>query len=174
MSKTMSRLGVIPSLLLGAALLAVGLLALTHIVDNWWPFNVERLDLVRATAQERAEAALLLDAANVEIVLAFLGSSLVAVTGLVLPLAYILNRRFKRNLDAGSETMVGPVFLVTLRQSMWAGLWVAFCLWLQMNRSLGIAVAALVAAVLAMFEVLLQVRARAAQVTSNKPSGVAK
>lgn len=90
MSKTMSRLGVIPSLLLGAALLAVGLLALTHIVDNWWPFNVERLDLVRATAQERAEAALLLDAANVEIVLAFLGSSLVAVTGLVLPLAYIL------------------------------------------------------------------------------------
>jgi len=174
MRKTMSRLGVIPSLLLGAALLAIGLLALNHIVDNWWPFDVERLDLVRATALGRAEAALLLDAANVQIVLAFLGSALVAVTGLVLPFGYILNRRFKRNPDAGSEADAAPAFLVTLRQSMWVGLWVAFCLWLQMNRSLGIAVAALVAAVLVMFEVLLQVRARAAHVTAAESGGASK
>jgi hypothetical protein len=171
MSKTMSRLGVIPSLLLGAALLAVGLLALDHIVNNWWPFNVDRLDLVRATALERAEAALLLDAANLEIVLAFLGSALVAVTGIVLPLAYILNRRFNRAPADKAETVAQPMFLVTLRQSMWVGLWVAFCIWLQMNRALGVAVAALVAAVLVMFEVLLQVRARAAHVTAVDPGG---
>ena len=40
----------------------------------------------------------------------------------------------------------------------------AFCLWLQMNRTLGVAVAALVAAVLILFEVVLQIRARAASV----------
>jgi uncharacterized membrane protein (UPF0136 family) len=47
---------------------------------------------------------------------------------------------------------------------MWVGLWVAFCTWLQMNRSFGIGVAALVAAVLIMFEILLQIRSRAVQI----------
>jgi uncharacterized membrane protein (UPF0136 family) len=46
---------------------------------------------------------------------------------------------------------------------MWVGLWFAFCAWLQMNRTLGIAIAALVAIVLLMFELLLQVRHRAEQ-----------
>jgi uncharacterized membrane protein (UPF0136 family) len=47
---------------------------------------------------------------------------------------------------------------------MWVGLWVAFCIWLQMNRTLGLAVALLVAAVFVMFEFLIQVRTRAVQV----------
>ena len=56
-----------------------------------------------------------------------------------------------------------PRFLLLLRQSMWVALWVGFCVWLQMNRALGIAVATLVAVVIVLFEILLQIRTRAAQ-----------
>jgi hypothetical protein len=52
--------------------------------------------------------------------------------------------------------------MITLRQSMWVGLWVTFCVWLQMNRLLSIALAVLVAVVLIMFELLLHIRTRAA------------
>jgi hypothetical protein len=45
---------------------------------------------------------------------------------------------------------------------MWVGLWASFCVWLQMNRLLSVAMALLVAVVLIMFEFLLQLRTRAA------------
>jgi uncharacterized membrane protein (UPF0136 family) len=45
---------------------------------------------------------------------------------------------------------------------MWVGSWAAFCVWLQMNRTLGLAVAILVAVVLILFEMLLQLRQRTA------------
>jgi hypothetical protein len=48
---------------------------------------------------------------------------------------------------------------------MWIGFWVSFCLWLQMNRMLGVAVALLVAAVLILFEFIVQIRTRASQVS---------
>lgn len=151
------ELGVFPSLLLGAGLFFIGFLALNYIVNSWWPFDVGRLDLVRATALNRADAALLLDSANPQILGAFLGTVLLTVTGLVLPLASFLNKRFVPSRP--------PTYFVVLRQSMWVGLWVAFCVWLQMNRTLGLAVAGLVAVVLIMFEGLLQVRTRAANIT---------
>ena len=152
----LTRLGVIPSLLFGLSLLGLGLLSLNHIVDNWWPFDVERLDLVRATAQGTIDAPTLMAAANSEIILAFLAAVLVAATGLVLPFVFFLNKRF----SGSSQT---PGFLLTLRQAMWVGLWIAFCTWLQMNRTLGIAIVILVAVVFILFEFLLQVRTRAAQ-----------
>lgn len=151
------RLGAIPFVLLGIGLLLLGLLALNQIVNNFWPFAVQRLDLVRATARGQIDAPSLLEAANLEILLAFLGTIIVMVTGLVLPLVYYLNKRF-------DSTSNSPSFLLVLRQSMWVGVWVAFCVWLQMNRTLGLAVALLVAAVLATFEVLLQVRTRASSI----------
>lgn len=151
------RLGAIPFVLLGAGLVFLGLLALNHIVNNFWPFDVERLDLIRATARMQVDAAALLEAANLEILLAFLAAVMVAVTGLVLPLVYYLNKRLR-----ASDQL--PSFLLVLRQAMWVGIWVAFCVWLQMNRTLGLAVVLLVAAVLAMFEILLQVRTRASSV----------
>jgi hypothetical protein len=145
--------GVIPSLLLGAGLFFIGLVSLNHIVNNWWPFDVGRLDLVRATALNRADAALLLESANTEIMIAFLGTILLTVTGLMLPLTSFLNKRFVPGR--------APTYFTVIRQAMWVGLWVAFCVWLQMNRTLGLAVASLVAVVLIMFEALLQVRTRA-------------
>ncbi|MCP4426944.1 MAG: hypothetical protein GY803_20840 [Chloroflexi bacterium] len=162
MGKFKDRLGVLPILLLGSGLFVIGLLAIAHIVNNWWPFDVSRLDLVRATALDRADPTSLLEAANGEIILAFLALILVTITGLALPLAYILNRRGLRRsqLLGRSET---PPFLLVLRQAMWVGLWVAFCIWLQMNRVLGVAIAGLVAVVFIMFEALLQVRTRAGE-----------
>jgi hypothetical protein len=153
MNNFLNRFGAIPFILLGAALLLVGLLAMNHIMDNFWPIDVSRLDLIRDTALDRAEATSLLQAANQEIIVAFLAGVLVAVTGLVLPLAYFLNKRFG-NADPAH-------FLVILRQAMWVGAWIAFCTWLQMNRTLGWGVAILVATVLAILEVMLQVRERA-------------
>lgn len=163
MRKFSERLGVTPYLLLGAGLFVIGLLTMNHIVNSWWPFDVTRLDLVRATAEGRVEPAELLEAANIEIILAFLAVLLVAVTGLALPLAYILNRRFLRRNGQAEQRDVSS-FLIPLRQAMWVGLWVAFCAWLQMNRVLGVAVAGLVAAALVMFEALLQLRTRAVNV----------
>jgi len=157
MRDVVRRLGAIPFVLLGVGLVFLGLLALNHIVNNFWPFDVERLDLIRATARMQVDAAALLEAANLEILLAFLAAVMVAVTGLVLPLVYYLNKRLR-----ASDQL--PSFLLVLRQAMWVGIWVAFCVWLQMNRTLGLAVVLLVAAVLAMFEILLQVRTRASSV----------
>ena len=151
------RLGAIPFAFLGGGLLFLGLLSLLHIVNTFWPFDVTRLDLVRATPLGNADAAAQLEAVSLQILISFLASVMVAVTGLVLPLVYYLNDRFNGQTEA-------PGFLIVLRQSMWIGLWVTFCLWLQMNRTLGLAVAALVAIVLIMFEILLQVRTRAAGV----------
>jgi hypothetical protein len=151
-----NRFGAIPFIAVGGVLLLIGLLAMNHIMDNFWPIDVSRLDLIRDTALDRAEATLLLQAANQEVIVAFLASVLVAVTGLTLPLVYFLNKRFGN--DDPSH------FLVILRQSMWVGAWIAFCIWLQMNRTLGWGVALLVAAVLAIFEVMLQVRERASAV----------
>ncbi len=51
---------------------------------------------------------------------------------------------------------------------MFAGFWVAFCLWLQMNRTFGLAVALLAAAVLILFELVLQIRERAAAVAAPR------
>lgn len=153
MWQNLKRLRIIPIIGLGLFIALLGVLAMLQIVNNWWPFDVARLDLVRATPQGQADAALILEAGNVEILLTFLASITAIVTGLALPLVYYLNIRFSKARY--------PRFLLVLRQSMWAGAWVAFCVWLQMNRTFGIAIALLVAAVLIIFEILLQVRTRA-------------
>ena len=157
MNNLVQRFGAIPFILLGGALMVIGVLAMNYIVNSFWPVDVGRLDLIRDTALDRAEATSLLQAAEREIIIAFLAGLAVAVTGLALPLAYYLNKRF------GSSDP--SHYLVIFRQSMWVGAWFASCTWLQMNRSLGWGVALLVAAVLAIFELLLQVRERAATVS---------
>ncbi len=67
MARFIRRLGVIPYLIVGLVILALGVMLLTYVVDNWWPFDIARLDLVRAAAQGRADAATLLSAANIGI-----------------------------------------------------------------------------------------------------------
>ncbi len=157
MNDLFNRFGAIPFIVIGGILLVLGLLAMNHIMDNFWPIDVSRLDLIRDTGLDRVEATSLMQAANQEFIVAFLAGVLVAVTGLALPLIYFLNKRF------GSDDP--SHFLVVLRQAMWVGAWIAFCTWLQMNRTLGWGVALLVAVVLAIFEVMLQVRERASTVT---------
>jgi hypothetical protein len=155
--------GFLSALILGVFLFLLGLTAMEFVVNNWWPIDINRLDLVRAATQGRADAASLLEAANFEIILVFLATVLTAVTGVVLPISYLLNRRFATYTDRRFGKTDDSRLLVALRQSMATGIWVAFCLWLQMNRSFGLAVALLVAVVLILFEILLQIRSRAAQ-----------
>jgi len=155
--------GLISSFVLGVLLFIIGLLAMEYIVDNWWPFDINRLDLVRAAAQGRVNASALLEAANYEIILAFLATVLTAVAGLILPIAYLLNQRFAAFTDRRFGQIESSRLMVALRQSVAVGIWVSFSLWLQMNRSLGLAVALLVAGVLILFEILLQIRSRTAQ-----------
>ena len=159
MRNIFSKLGVLPALILGMGLFALGLITMNHIVDRWWPFDVARLDLVRATALGVADAGSLMGAANNEAIFAFLAAVMLAVTGICLPIAYFLNKRF----GVHSDTAV-PEFFIVLRQSMWVGLWATFCVWLQMNRFLGFAIAVLVAVIFILFEFLLQVRTRTATV----------
>lgn len=148
----LQKLGALPTLTAGVSLILLGLFALQRLVNNIWLFDVERIDLVRAVAQDQADSHMLLDAAYADVVFAFIAAAAIIIIGLCLPLAYYLNKRFApRNAR----------FIIAFRQSMWVGLWAGFCLWLQMNRALGLAVAIMVFTVFALFEALLQVRARA-------------
>lgn len=158
------KLGVIPYFIIGMILFGLGLMAVNEIINTYWPIDVQRLDLVRGVALDRVEATSLLQAANVEIILAFLAAVLVTITGLALPFAFFLNMRFGRR---GRPYVIPPPFMTTLRQAMWVGIWAAFCVWLQMNRILGVAVAVLVAVVLILVELLLQIRA---QTVAAKPN----
>lgn len=162
MERLRKQLNVIPFLVIGVGLLLIGLLSVNHIVNNLWPIDVARLDLLRETALYEAEVTQLLQASNAEIVVAFLAAVAVAITGLALPLAYYLNKRFGQ---APTQN-----FFVVLRQAMWVGIWFAVCTWLQMNRSLSWGVAILVAIVPATFEILLQIRARADEIASQPES----
>lgn len=156
MNEVFSRLKIVPFLLVGFGLLFLGLMALNHIVNTFWPLDVSRLDLVRETALGRADPTLLVTTADPVVILAFLAAVMITITGLVLPVAYFLNNRF--------GTAQYPIFLIVLRQAMWVGIWAAFCTWLQMHRSFGLGVAFLVAAVFFVVELMLQLRTRAAEI----------
>lgn len=165
--KILQRMGILPYLILGLALFFIGFTAVEYIVNNYWPIDVSRLDLIRATALGRADAPALMAASSTELILVFLTMILIMVTGLTLPLAYFLNKRFSRYADERFGESSATPFLVVLRQAMGVGFWAAFCVWLQMNRALGLAAMLLVAAVLILFEMLLQIRTRAATMRGN-------
>jgi hypothetical protein len=74
-----------------------------------------------------------------------------AVTGTVLPFVWVLHRRF------AGEAVPPPVLL---RQALWVGLYTGLCVWLQVNRSLSLSLALLIAGGLAAFEWLIRVRER--------------
>lgn len=166
--KILQKLGVTPYLLLGIGLAFIGFSAWLYITNSFFPFNPEqRLDLVRALGLDRADAPSLLEAASAELLIAFLGAIFLFATGIALPLAYFLNKRFGEYADERFGESTATPFLVVLRQAIGVGFWASFCIWLQMNRAFGLAAALLVAFVLILFELLLQIRTRAASVPSS-------
>ncbi len=160
--KSLERLGILPYIFIGTIFLLIGLMTLLYTTNNFWPFNVNRIDLVRATAVNQADSTSLMAAANSEILFGFLLGVFLAISGIVLPLAYLLNKRLTHFADTRLGESSSTHFWVILRQSFAVGVWVSFAVWLQMNRTLGIAIAFLVAAVLILFEILLQIRSRTA------------
>jgi hypothetical protein len=77
-----------------------------------------------------------------------------AVTGTVLPFVRFLNVRFI------SEDAIPPSGGVILRQSIWVGLFVVACAWLQIPRVLNPIIAFFLALSLIVIEVFLRVRER--------------
>ena len=82
----------------------------------------------------------------------FFFTSVLALTGTILPLVAFLNRRFPSNPP--------PSHLVILRQALWFGLYFATQAWLQVGRVLTPALALLLAVGLAIIEWLLRLRER--------------
>jgi len=81
----------------------------------------------------------------------------VAVTGTALPLVRFLNARFTpRHLPQ-------PPAVVLVRQSVWLGLFVVICSWLQIPRALQLHVVVLVALVFAVLEFALRSRELASE-----------
>ncbi len=72
-----------------------------------------------------------------------------AVTGTVLPFVRYLNARFTRS---------GPAIGVVLRQSIWVGLFVVACAWLQIPRVLNPVIALILALSLVVIEWFLHLR----------------
>lgn len=166
MKAFLARLGVTPVWLAGWLVLATGLLWLNWLVNNTWPVSVhlsqaEFDDLKRAVVTGRLDAAGLLENSNPEAVLAFLGGVLAAMAGLVMPLVYFINRRFRPRSTLPPSQLVIVPFKLVARQSLWFGVWASVCAYLQMQRALGLAVALLIAAILGLIEGMLLVRARA-------------
>jgi hypothetical protein len=76
-----------------------------------------------------------------------------AVIGSSLPFLWLINRRF-------ATTPAPPPVL--LRQAIWVGLFAGLCAWLQVNRTLSLALALLLAAGLAGLEALVRLLERSA------------
>jgi hypothetical protein len=177
MNRRLSRLGVLPSLLVGVAFIALGVYLLNYLLNSVWPISTaltdaQYLEVQRAIAVDRLRADTLLQVSNGEAIALFLFALGIMAMGLIMPLAYYINRRVQlwlRMREAARGTvpmnaqLTTPSLFVTMRQGFWFGLWVAFCMWLQINRTFGIAVAVLVAIVLILFELLLIMRALSAQ-----------
>lgn len=147
-----SKLGIIPYIIIGPIFLVLGVGSLRQIT-NYWPFEAQNhLELVRQVATDQASNTDLIEVALPEMIVAFLLSAAFALIGLFLPLLYLINRRIQAR---------PPDFLVICRQGLGIGLWVAVCLYLQMNRVLSIAVALLLMVVFVLAEVIFQVRTQA-------------
>lgn len=156
MQKLTGRLYPLALLVLGVGLFLFGLYTMSYLVNNVWPVDTGRTDLIRAIGQQRVTGSMLLAASRSDAILAMLAAAGLAAAGLTLPIAYYLNKRFARDLRDGAP----PSLWVVLRQAALFGAWVAFCVWLQLNRTLGFAVALLAAVVIILLEVILQIRSR--------------
>jgi hypothetical protein len=76
----------------------------------------------------------------------------ITATGVVMPFAAFLNRRF--------TTIPAATPAILLRQSLWAGIYASTLAWLQLGRVLNIAIAVLLALGLGIIEWLLRLRER--------------
>ena len=72
-----------------------------------------------------------------------------AVTGTALPFIWVLHRRFDSNRPAPPHVLI--------RQSLWFGLYITLCLWLQINRSFSIPLALLIAIGFSILEFLIRI-----------------
>lgn len=157
------RLRFLPYLLFSLILIGCGLYWLSFVANNVWPIRItltgeEFAALQRSVVLGQGQVALLMQASSGVAILAFLAGVLAVGMGVSLLPLYALNRRLNR--PRPNQQAVPLRMWMLLRQSLLVGVWSAFCTWLQMNRALGVIVAALVALALGLVELLFQLRWR--------------
>ena len=77
-----------------------------------------------------------------------------AITGTTLPFVWMLHRRFGASRPSPPSTL--------LREGLWIGLYTTLCIWLQINRSLSLSLAILLAVGIAAIEWFLRILERSA------------
>ena len=150
------RFGLWITLVLAFALASIGGSILMQLVNNVWlvPENSPDHELVRRTVMNgTADATIIMQAADRGMLAIFLLCTLAIGMGVAMPIVYFVNKRMELTRRA-----VPPTFFAVLRQGLWVGLWLSFCVWLQMSRTFGLPVALLIAVVFVLFEVLFHVR----------------
>lgn len=156
----LARLGVWPALAVCAAAVTLGVLWLNGLVNALWvvpPDHPAFLEMQRAVATGTVNSTALLEASDWRLLALFLAAVTLVGLGLSLPLLYYANRsvRLRRKLAMVS-------FWTLLRQALWAGLWLAFGVWLQMQRTFGIPIILMLGVVFVLLELLFLLRWRSA------------
>ena len=159
----LKRLGIWPSIVVGAILTTLGGMFLNFLLNNVWvvnPNNPRFNELRYHVAVGTIESSILVQTMDWQLLLLFLSGVVLVGMGTGLPFFYLFNRRlllWRRYLDHT------PNFTVLLRQSIWWGVLIAFCVWMQINRTFGFAVIGLVTAVFILLEGLLLIRRYSAE-----------
>ena len=157
----LNRLGIFPVLLVGALFIIVGGTLLMNIMNNTWlvsPDNPAFIELQRRTADGTVDGPLLYQNSDGSLITTFLVGVMIVGMGATLPIAFLVNRRIR------SVGEWGPVsYPVLIRQGLWAGIWLAICIWLQMSRTLSIPIALLILAIFMLIEAFIMIRQRSAE-----------
>ncbi|MGB1250120.1 MAG: hypothetical protein ACPG8W_05760 [Candidatus Promineifilaceae bacterium] len=157
----LNRLGIFPVLLIGLLFIIVGGSLVMSLMNNSWlvpPDNVAFLDLQRRSAEGLIDGPLLYQNSDRSLITAFLIGILIMGMGATMPLAYLVNRRI-RSVGGWAPVSYG----VLIRQGLWAGTWLAICIWLQMSRTLSIPIALLILAIFLLVEAFIMIRQRSAE-----------
>lgn len=157
----LNRLGLLPSLIIGAALIFVGSTLAVNMMNTRWlidPGNPVFTELQRRAADGTIDSAVLYQNSQSGLIVTFLGCMLLIGMGVALPIAYLVNRRIRIGGDWEPAS-----FSVLMRQGLWAGLLLAACAWLQMSRTLSIPIALLLLTIMLLVEAFIMIRQRSAE-----------
>ena len=164
MATPLKRFGIWLILLVSLLLAGVGVWFINELINNVWivPIDSPDFNAVRRSVMiGTADASVIMNAADRSMLAVFIGCMIVIGTGLALPVVYLVNRRMELTRRAPL-----PSFGVLMRQAFWFGVWLGFCVWLQMGRTFGLPVALLLAVVFVLFEVLFHVRRTSATLSA--------
>ncbi len=159
----MRNFGGLPLVVMGFFLIVIGLWLLNLLVNKVWLVPVSSAQFSafqRAAMSNTIDPSLLIEASDWGLIVLFLICIAMIGFGLALPIFYLINRRVVIMRHTPPAT-----FAAIARRSLWFAIWLVFCFWLQMSRTLGLPVALLFAIVFILFEALIYIR-RQSEITA--------